>query len=74
MSNDDINGELREINEKLGWVRGTLEGIDGRLDTLDPLFDRVKSLEVKASRSVGYAAGVAAAIAVFITLAGFIVL
>ena len=72
MSNDDIQAELRKVNETLGFIRGTLEGVDDRLDNIEGLYGRVQTLEVKASRNMGYAAGVAACVAIVITILGFI--
>ena len=72
MGNDDIQGELRKINKTLGFLLGTMEGVDGRLDNIERLFGRVQTLEVKTAGSLKYAAGVAAGVAGIIMVLGFI--
>ena len=71
---DNIQQELRDINERLGFMSGTLKGIEARLDREDreDVKKRVEGLEIREGRNLGYVAGISGAGVIIAAILGFI--
>ena len=73
MEHDElIHEELLKVNRSLGTIEGTLDGINNRMDRVEGLYGRVQKLETNEGKNKGYAAGIAATIALIGAVAGFL--